>query len=218
MAGPRRHPAEYSDIILDAIRDLIPSWGLILDPFAGVGGIHKLSIPGKRMTFGIEIESEWAEAHPRTSVGDATNLTSDWTGFFDAVVTSPVYGNRMSDHHEAKDRSWRNTYTHALGRPLTDGNAGKMQWPSVKYRDLHRQAWAEVYRVLKPGGRFVLNVSDHIREGERQPVTKWHVRTILDLGFDLVEARAVQTPRQRFGANGQLRVPYESVIAFDKET
>ena len=47
---------------------------------------------------------------------------------FDMVVTSPTYGNRMADHHNAKDGRRRITYTHNLGRTLTPGNSGAMQW------------------------------------------------------------------------------------------
>lgn len=209
-----RHPARFNDQILATIDSLLPETGRVLDPFAGTGRIHQLATVG-RSTWGVEIEPEWAAMHPQTRVGDATNLPAYWLEAFDAVATSPCYGNRMADHHEAKDNSRRNTYRHALGRPLSESNSGAMQWGD-DYRDLHRQAWDEVSRVLKPGGIFILNISDHIRAGVRQRVTAWHVTTILGCGFDLQTAVAVETPRNRFGANGDLRVGYESVIRFEK--
>jgi hypothetical protein len=51
-----------------------------------------------------------------------------------------------------------------LGRPLTPGNSGALQW-GEEYRALHVAVWTECRRVLKPGGIFVLNVKDHIRGG-----------------------------------------------------
>ena len=48
-----------------------------------------------------------------------------------------------------------------------------MQWGDA-YRSFHVKAWREAWRVLRPGGRFVLNIKDHIRNGERMPVTDWH--------------------------------------------
>jgi DNA modification methylase len=137
---------------------------------------------------------------------------------FDAICTSPTYGNRMADHHEARDGSPRHTDRHTLGRPLTPGNSGAMRWGAgstgEEYRALHVAVWTECRRVLKPGGIFVLNVKDHIRKGVLQPVTNWHAVTLLMLGF--VCTRRVHVPclGQRHGANGHLRVDYESVLLF----
>lgn len=79
----------------------------VLDPFAGVGKIHTL----ENHTSGIELEPEWAAQAPInkgiTIVGDALERMREWATFyvgFDAVVTSPTYGNRMADHHDAKER------------------------------------------------------------------------------------------------------------------
>ena len=74
------HPAKYSDAILDVLTGiLLDEFSLqkhylhVLDPMAGVGGIHKL----QNMycgTTGVEIEQEWADAHERTQQGNATAL------------------------------------------------------------------------------------------------------------------------------------------------
>jgi hypothetical protein len=60
---------------------------------------------------------------------------------FDAICTSPTCGNRMADHHEARDISPRHTYRHVLGRPRTPGNSGALQWgdgiAGEEYRALH---------------------------------------------------------------------------------
>ncbi len=120
-----------------------------------------------------------------------------------------------SDHHEAKDASRRNTYRHALGRPLHPNNAGQLQWGD-KYRSFHEQAWQEVRKLLKPDGLFVLNVKDHVRKGTVVPVTEWHICAIIAIGLELVEGRAVVAPGLRQGRNGEARTPHESVLCFQR--
>jgi hypothetical protein len=103
-----------------------------------------------------------------------------------------------------------------LGRPLTPGNSGALQW-GEEYRALHVAVWTECRRALKPGGIFVLNVKDHIRKGVLQPVTNWHAVTLLMLGFVCTRRVHVPCPGQRHGANGHLRVEYESVLRFRRD-
>jgi len=210
------HPAVYSDAILPVLADMLDhSHGKILDPFAGIGKIHQLSqyVDWPIETVGIELEREWAQIHPNNRIGNALNLPFD-DDVFDAVITSPTYGNRMADSHIAKDGSIRRSYTHDLGRKLTPDNSGYMQWGDV-YRDFHIRVWLEASRVLRPGGRFVLNISDHIRNHTRQYVSSWHTQTLLGIGFVLVDAMSVGTGRHREGANSKARTSSELVLAFD---
>lgn len=208
-----RHPAKYSAGLIPVIGGELVPGALVLDPFAGTGKIHLLR-PLVR-TFGIELEPDWAEMSPYTLVGSALCLPfADAT--FDAIATSPTYGNRMADHHEARDTSRRNTYRHALGRPLHPENSGQLQW-GPRYRSFHLLAWQEALRVLKPHGGFVLNISDHIRNGQVQEVTDWHVYHLVAMGLRVTSRREVPTPRNRQGANGDARVDHESVITFRKD-
>jgi hypothetical protein len=85
-----------------------------------------------------------------------------------------------------------------------------------EYRDFHRKAWIESLRVLQPGGRFILNISDHIMDGEQQFVSAWHVTTLIELGLELKAWVPVGTARMKFGENAERRVPWEWVIRFDK--
>ena len=210
------HPAVYSPAILKKLGQelAVESQRIgrplsVLDPFAGTGRIHDLAGPALR-TVGIEIEVEWASYHHRTAVGDARALPFP-SNSFDAVVTSPTYANRMADHHEARDGSRRITYRHSLGRPLTPGNSGEMQW-GEPYRELHRAAWAEALRVLVPGGLLLVNVKDHVRKGALVPVTDWHREALEALGFVVEAVDHVETPGMRFGANGSTRADHESII------
>jgi SAM-dependent methyltransferase len=183
----------------------------------------------------------------RTTIADARKLPYP-DAVFDAVCTSPTWGNRMADHHDAKEkcskcqgkglvykmylqdhdydpcykcggtgyRSYkRNTYRHTIGRALHPSNSGKMQWGD-EYRRLHWAAWDEVWRVLKPGGRFILNISNHIRKGEEVDVTGWHEHVLAIRGFEKMDHKHIKAPRQRQGANNQLRVDHESLILFQK--
>jgi tRNA G10 N-methylase Trm11 len=246
------HPAKYSAPIVHELARLltkhVPTGPLlpptVLDPFAGVGGVHVFGAAGYS-TVGVEIEPRWAAAHPGTIVGDATRLPFDaWR--FDAAVTSPTYGNRLADtydggrdtckacagngtvfcaddddigdacdvcHGSGFKSSKRYTYRTYLGEPLAANNAGGMQWGPA-YRTLHRLAWHELARVLKPGGVFLLNISDHVRGGRLQGVDLWHAACCAAVGFELIEQVPVTTQRSRNGANSELRDLVEWILVF----
>lgn len=216
-----KHPAPYSPTILAAMQQWLDKlatpghmWRqrpFILDPMAGSGRIHQLT---GFCTVGVELEPEWAEMHPQTRVGDATALVFP-DRYFDGCAVSPCYGNRMADHHNAQDGSYRRTYRHTLGRQLSDNNAGAMQWGD-EYRALHEKAWAEVYRVLKPGAPFLLNCKDHIRGGRRQHVTSWHYKIIKSLGFRLLSVQSIDTPHFQYGENRERCI--EKLLIFSKES
>lgn len=107
---PRPHPAKFSSQHLaqalvhlerEAARLGIPVEELaVLDSFAGVGTVHELPCN----TWGVELEREWAEQHPMTSVGDATELS--WPDrSFHAYFTSITFANRMADTYDgSRDR------------------------------------------------------------------------------------------------------------------
>lgn len=217
LGGGLSHPARFSSELLDLFRVLLRSYAspksTVLDPFAGTGRIHELQTDGWE-THGIELTREYADMHPDTVHGDACNLPEGFA-MFDAIVTSPTYGNRLADSHEAVDPELRRSYTHDLGRPLDAGNSGAMHWRtsppgknaqgSRDYRALHERAWAEAVQALRPGGLFILNCCDHIRDGLVQPVTAWHCWALGRLGLVYVESRSVPTRKLQQGANSDLR-------------
>lgn len=219
----KAHPAPFNRDALEVIRTWLKQdeWKApkILDPFAGVGRIHELRPEFE--TYGVEIEPEWAEASPYTVTGDMFELKElmrDESNilplYFDMIVTSPVFGNRMSDHHDAKDDSRRITYRHTIGRPLHENNSGRLNW-GAKYRDFHERA----YKVLSGVGAkdFILNIKDHIRGGQRIYVSEFHIDTIRGLGWELVETEFIKTGGVRDGQNYNIRVSGELVAWFKKK-
>lgn len=205
------HPAKYTDALLLTMAKMALGQKRILDPFGGTGKVFVLEywLPHAEIQ-AVELEPEWAARNPRVTQGNALYLP--WgDGYFDTIITSPTYGNRMADG--LIDGSERITYTAKLGRKLHPDNSGGMQW-GPKYRTFHEQAWKEAKRVLEPGGLFILNIKDHIRNARRIFVTDWHIKTLGDLGFSLLQHEKISVPSMGYGQNGADRVPYESVISF----
>jgi tRNA G10 N-methylase Trm11 len=194
--------------------------GFVLDPFAGVGRVHNLrrQYSGLR-TVGIEIEAPWADMHPSTLCANSLDIPFR-SETFDVMITSPTYGNRFSDHHNAQDGSKRTSYTHNLRAFLDDPeyklnleNTGYYAWGNT-YRALHRRLWKEIMRVMKPGAIIMLNVSDIIQKFEVQQVVRWH-RSILRMNgveWGPGSEYSIQTPRMRQGENWNLRVSNEKLL------
>ncbi len=215
----KAHPARYTDALLTTFARMLRGCQRILDPFGGTGKVFLLEhwLPGVQIE-AVEIEPEWAAINPRTTLGNA--LALPWPdGYFDALCTSPTYGNRMADSPRPDTSIWKTgvtTYADKLGRRLADDNTGAYEW-GVGYRALHIRAWREARRVMHPGGRFVLNIKDHIGNGERQHVTDWHIEALTALGFVMCEHVKIDCPGMRYGRNGDKRVKYESVILLARD-
>tara|TARA_Y100000034_G_C6550111_1_gene237628 strand:+ start:85 stop:468 length:384 start_codon:yes stop_codon:yes gene_type:complete len=121
----------------------------------------------------------------------------------------------MADHHEATDDSVRNTYRHKLGRKLSEGSSAGLQWGN-DYRKLHAKAWEECYRVLKVGGIFLLDVSDHIRKGELMKVSDWHSNMLTSLGLTFETRHVIHPKRLKQGQNYDVRASEQYLYVFYK--
>ena len=207
------HPAKYTDALRLTMAQMLKGRRRILDPFGGTGKVFLLEawLPDAQIE-AVEIEPEWAAINPRTTHGNALDLP--WgDGYFDAVCTSPTYGNHMADQSIMATAKYRAN----LGRKLHPDNSGACSW-GPQYRSLHIAAWTEARRVLQVGGVFVLNIKNHIRGGVVQPVTEWHVDTLQALGFRMLQHERINTPSMRYGRNSDKRVEYESVVLFELQS
>ena len=215
-----RHPATYSEQFLPIFAEKLQGCQRVLDPFAGTGKIAKIRDFGFTGEIWCnEIEQEWLAPNPFNAdvcIYEDAEFLHCPNKFFDAICTSPTYGNRMADHHHAKDGSKRNTYTHCMGRELNAENTGRMQWGKA-YQEKHERIYRHLVDMLKDGGLFVLNISNHIRGGQEVDVTQFHVDTLCKCGMKLVDKTEVPVQRLRFGANSDKRVPYEYILTFVKE-
>jgi tRNA G10 N-methylase Trm11 len=211
-----KHPAIMGGHILEVCKKFLPSPGArVLDPFAGIGTTAKL-LPEYEVV-GVEIEREWAEQEASTVCGDAYQVVPT-LGLFDAVLTSPAYGNRMADDFNASKPSSRITYRHRLGRPLSENTTSNLHFgrKARKYEDLHEKIWRVCVEALSPAGVFILNCKDFIANGEAREVTEWHVQVLQDYGLEVFGKEQVFSRGMRFGANREKRIDYEWVVALRK--
>ena len=148
--------------------------------------------------------------------------TTTGTYFGEGYLHHNCYGNRMSDHHDAKDGTIRRSYTHDMRRWLNDpnykldiDNSGKLHWGAL-YRNFHIRAWREAIRVLRPGGVFILNVKDFYKAGERQHITDWHIDMLTEWGLQVDGGTLVGVSGMGYGANRSSRVQYETVARLVK--
>lgn len=226
-----KHPAKYSQAILDSLRRQLMIEGQVVrrrdgrplevvDVMAGVGRIHQLAVTNRILTLGIEMEPEWAACNPGTVCADCV----EWIGRpgnyerADVVATSPDYGNRFSDHHDAKDDSTRRSYTHDLGRQLTPGNTANKPW-GPKYWAGHARIIRALPRLVRPGGLVLWNVSDFYKGDRLIPVVDWHRGALWAAGFvQDGRDRRIPTPRLRgVGSDSTAkRADHEVIMRFRK--
>jgi len=212
-----KHPAKYNTYILKSISSIIENPdGICLDIFGGIGGIHKLKeYHPNLITIGIEIEPEWA-IDGKCIIANSL-FPPIKNNSVDIICTSPTYGNRMADHFidNKPEKSYiRNTYTHIIGRQLSNFNSGKMQW-GEDYRKFHTKCFYQAFILLKPNGQLILNIKDHIRNKQRICVTEWYIEMLKSIGFVLNNIIIVECGGNKFGANPN-RIKYESLIDFRK--
>jgi hypothetical protein len=215
------HPAVYPAAFFPVFMWYLAGREHVLDPFAGTGRIARLKEYGfTGRIIANEIEAEWAAACVLAGCDivlheDAEQLPALFPQGYDAVCTSPTYGNRMADHFVPKDSSTRYTYRSALGHDLAEGNTGRMQF-GERYCAKHIACYAHLCALLRPGAVFILNTKDFIRNGKRVEVTKFHTEA-LSRHLTPVTARQIASPGIRHGQNGDRRIAYETITIFQKE-
>lgn len=216
----RPHPAKFNAAILAELARLI--WleahrlrrarrdVIVLDPFAGTGRLQWVA-RGPVKVLCSDLEPEWAgQAVDGGIRSDATDLPLPDESV-DVIATSPTYGNRMADLYDGRDGSRRHTYRIDLGRLPSPGSSSGLQW-GPEYRALHAAAWAEAFRVLRPGSLIALNVKDHPRDGSWQEVPQWHAAELARQGFDGLAPILVDADGLRHGANWEDRAEHEQIL------
>lgn len=211
------HPAKYSDELLPVLAKYC--YGHVLDPMGGVGkaGLLKRYNPDILSVTINELEKEWAEQSSEHGVdnvivGDAKKIT----GSFDCIVTSPPYGNRMADNFKASNLTRRKMYVGDLGRNVSNGSVC-----CFHYGDKYQKAMIEIYDSILQNcqfQRFILNISNFIRQFKEVNVSDFFVAYFLGKRFNLTAHERVITRRQKgVGANTALRIPYENIFVFQRE-
>lgn len=214
LVTPGKHPAPYSDSIIEALADLIPKYvplGYgIHDPFAGEGlKLGALCDKLGRTFTGVDLE-QWPYADPRVRQGDSTQWTK-YPILPYAVVTSPTYNNGCNDHFKPKDDSRRLTYRVALGHELYLNNTGR--WSGRSSKKGESKYWELTNEVVKNWPSIALvNVKDSIRKDEVYPLVDMWGNLLLDHGYDIEDCVFVQTPGWRVGSNNKARVKFEAIL------
>lgn len=225
------HPAKYSPEILEALRPRVREEARrirrerpgtmveVLDPMAGVGRIHQLHNPRSGVwTTGVEIQPRWAACHGRTACADFM----EWAGRpgnyrrFPIVATSPTYGNRYSDHHNAQDGTERHSYTHDYGEELEPNNSGLLPW-GPRYWQFHADMYSWVNWTLSPGGLFLLNVSNFYRGKALVAAVDFHRGAAMGAGL-LYGGRDIRIVTHRHNGVGAkataARADHEVILRF----
>lgn len=219
------HPAKYSAALYPLFREILDGYTVVLDPMCGLNQLAVELPRPKWAVTGVEIEPTWAAASPFTICRDATKLSQLFPpNTFDACVVSPAYGNRMADHHKAKDASKRITYTHTLRTFLDDpdyelaeNSTCNLPLHTQGYYGLHAAAWAGSVDALRSGGLFVLNTKNFYIGDDIQHVADLHLGILVgELGLDFEVHHEVPTPGMKFGANRDKRVENEDVYVLRK--
>jgi hypothetical protein len=130
------------------------------------------------------------------------------------LATSACYGNRLAEHHEARDGSERRSYKHDLGRMPTDGSNATFHW-GHQYWAFMARAYRAMRNVVREDGLVLVNVSDFVRNMKVVPAVAWHAGALWGAGFVADQQPvAVGTPRLRYGANYEARADHEVILVF----
>lgn len=239
MTTDVHHPCPYSKALMpyliEACAGVSASAGrfnaVLLDPMAGTGKAVEIAEACGYEYVGVEIEEPWADAHPGTILGDSQKLTEIMSThplgpLVDVVCTSAAYGGRMADGYlgtkaERELRAAtgqmprRRGYAISLGRK-PDPESGAGTGFTRKYKRIHGNIIDQMFQVIRPGGRAVINVSNFIKGKNEVDVVGWWEQRMIDAGFLMVLRQPVETRRYKDGANRDLRAAAEYILTFTK--
>jgi hypothetical protein len=219
----------FSDHLTSLHADAIQCFGLLLvDPFGGTAErLGEIASGIGATPCAIELEQVYVDEARALGVtwvhqGDSRELWFLDDNSILAAVTSPAYPNGMTDNHHAKDTSRRNTYIHRIRETHPDyelhpdNPAGLSARSSkkgyAKMLEVHAAVWAEMFRVMMPGGIFIVNTKNtpHI------PFTAHTKQQLLDAGFELVEHRTVEARGNNHQQHADRKVAVEDLLIVRK--
>lgn len=214
------HPAQYTHRLLPHIKEMLRGYKPVIDPFGGAGARLRQAIPD---AIPSDLQLEYirrglADTPGMGLVANALHLPYK-TGSVPAAVASPTYGNMLARKgrfgRPGGKTPW--AYEDTLSAPMHPDNSGRMWW-GPKYRDLHERAWPELFRVLQPQGRFVLNIKDFIKGGKQIPVSEWQREAAERAGFRYLDKIEVPVPghKSQFTAGEGKVIPYENLYLLEK--
>ena len=190
---------------------------MILDPFCGTGKIARLRQWLPQAHSSATRSNRNGPTRPRAAGCRCITGDSREMHYPEPPPSTRLHAahlrNRMADHHEARRRpALRHTYRHALGRPLTPGNSGALQW-------------GEEYRAAARGGLDRMPARAEtwgdLRAERERPHREACCRKspMAPSLLTRIRLHARVTCPVPASATGQrhLRVEYESVLQFRKE-
>lgn len=214
----QEHPSQFSHEVLDAMTSTLRTFGLpVHDPFAGTG--VRLGALCDRLKLDFTGTEEVAEfiVDPRVRHGDSTYPDTYPEAPF-VICSSPVYCNGMADHFKASEPEGRHTYRQARHRllghdaPLSETNMGRY---SIRRGTKAFETYAAIATMCVAWwwpNPVILNVSDFYVGETVFPLTHFWRELLRGAGYKFAADRNVRTRRQRHGANGEKRVPFEQIL------
>lgn len=159
----------------------------------------------------------------------------------DAVICSPPYGCEMSASPQAKKtlpyRLSRLSHDDRWDRYLNTPNGGTAAmltfhygtsagqigpWRGRRYWRAMHAVYEQAYDAIRPGGKLLLILKDHIKDGLRVPTANMTIALCQDIGFQLTERFQRQVHplslwQRRRKEQGLPVVEEEDVLIFNKE-
>jgi modification methylase len=231
------HHAKMNLNLLQAVLDRYTDPGdVVLDPMGGTGSVLVGLLTGRPVATGdVELQwarllrDNWVRLCRRSILAFGTpGLVAQWDavrlpladGRVDFCITSPPYFDTWSNWDASSNILEDRHNEHGLSygdHPRQIANIHVYE----DYLRAMRQAYAELWRVLRPGGKLVLIVKDVIRGGRVVPVVRDNETLARASGFSLVERHDVPARGTRFrNVNrtrlGQAGPQLEPVLVFEK--
>jgi len=193
----------------------IPPTTTVLDPMGGVGSVLLAAITFRAVITG-DIEPHWATIQAANArriqheqLFKAPTITCQWdaaklplpTASIPAIITSPPYFDLFSNWNRKHGTDFDGNPDH-IGEtglcygfhPHQVGNIHIYENYLRAMREIYRECW----RVLVPGGKFILIVGDKVRKRRVVPVTRDAQTLCQANGFRLITQHQRRTIPSHF--------------------